>query len=253
MTGFARGSARRHRRQAGHAAAWVAPTFDVYDPGESDALAAVAKRTGCLLHTLGAGGDGTLMNIARHQDGIFDTVPRGPDDLAALLHTSGTTGRAKGAMQTQGNLLSKVETLVQTWRFTYADVLLHALPIFHSHGLFVATNVSLLAGGAKIFLPKFELEAVLEALPRATSMIGVPTFYTRLLDDPRFDRDLVAHMRLFISGSAPLLTETHERVERRTGQRILERYGMTETSMNTSNLYEGERRVGTVGFPLPGV
>ena len=228
-------------------------TLFVCDPGEADALAPVAGRTGCLLLTLGAGGAGTLMDLARHQDGVFDTVPRGPDDLAALLYTSGTTGRSKGAMLTQRNLLSNAETLVQTWRFTNADVLLHALPIFHSHGLFVATNVSLLAGGSMIFLPKFELEAVLEALPRATSMMGVPTFYTRLLDDPGFDRDLVAHMRLFVSGSAPLLAETHERFESRTGHRILERYGMTETSMNTSNPYDGERRAGTVGFPLAGV
>jgi len=132
-------------------------------------------------------------------------------------------------------------------------VLLHALPIFHTHGLFVATNIILLAGGSMIFLPKFDQDQVIAQLPRATSMMGVPTFYTRLLDDPRFTRDLVAHMRLFTSGSAPLLAETHVAFEERTGHRILERYGMTETNMNTSNPYEGARRAGTVGFPLPGV
>jgi malonyl-CoA/methylmalonyl-CoA synthetase len=130
---------------------------------------------------------------------------------------------------------------------------LHALPIFHTHGLFVASNVSLLTGGAMIFQPGFELEAALEALPRATALMGVPTFYTRLLDDDRFTRDLVAHMRLFVSGSAPLLAETHQAFEARTSHRILERYGMTETNMNSSNPYEGERRAGTVGFALPGV
>jgi len=228
-------------------------TLFVCDTEEYEALAPVAERAGCLLQTMGADGVGTLTDLSAQQDAAFESVSRGEDDLAALLYTSGTTGRSKGAMLTQRNLLSNAETLVGTWRFSDTDVLLHALPIFHSHGLFVATNVSLLSGAAMIFLPKFELEAVLDALPRATSMMGVPTFYTRLLDDPRFDKDLVSHMRLFISGSAPLLAETHERFEKRTGHRILERYGMTETSMNTSNPYDGERRAGTVGFPLDGV
>jgi malonyl-CoA/methylmalonyl-CoA synthetase len=156
-------------------------------------------------------------------------------------------------MLTQGNLLSNARTLTDYWRFTADDVLLHALPIYHTHGLFVATNVTLLAGGAMIFLPKFDLDAMIARMPEATTMMGVPTFYTRLLDDPRLTRDLAGHMRLFISGSAPLLAETHERFEARTGHRILERYGMTETNMNTSNPYDGERRAGTVGFPLPGV
>jgi malonyl-CoA/methylmalonyl-CoA synthetase len=156
-------------------------------------------------------------------------------------------------MLTQRNLLSNAEALVEAWRFTDDDVLLHALPIFHSHGLFVATNVSLLAGGSMIFLPKFDLDMVLAHLPRATAMMGVPTFYTRLLDDARFTKEATAHMRLFISGSAPLLAETHERFEARTGHKILERYGMTETNMNTSNPYDGDRRAGTVGLPLPGI
>jgi malonyl-CoA/methylmalonyl-CoA synthetase len=156
-------------------------------------------------------------------------------------------------MLTQANLLSNAETLVQEWRFTQGDVLLHALPIFHTHGLFVATNVVLASGGSMIFLPKFDLDDILRLMPEATSMMGVPTFYTRLLGDDRFDGDLTRHMRLFISGSAPLLAETHEQFEARTGHRILERYGMTETNMNTSNPYDGERRAGTVGFPLPDV
>ncbi|MCR9110300.1 MAG: malonyl-CoA synthase [Rhodobacteraceae bacterium] len=225
----------------------------VCDTSEEAELRELADGSGAILKTLGPDGDGTLADLARGQEATFATVPRSEDDLAALLYTSGTTGRAKGAMLTQKNLLSNAEVLVESWQFTSNDVLLHALPIFHSHGLFVATNVILLSGGAMIFLPKFDLEAVLSWLPKATTMMGVPTFYTRLLEDARFDSDLAAHMRLFISGSAPLLAETHRQFEARTGHRILERYGMTETSMNTSNPYDGERRAGTVGFPLPGV
>ncbi|MDG3040184.1 malonate--CoA ligase [Roseicyclus marinus] len=225
----------------------------VCDPGEADEMAPIAAAVGAVLKTLGADGTGSLSDLAAGQPDGFAAVPRALDDLAALLYTSGTTGRSKGAMLTQGNLLSNAQALVECWRFSEDDVLLHALPIFHAHGLFVATNVTLLAGGALIFLPKFELESVLRLLPKATTMMGVPTFYTRLLDDPRFDRDLTAHMRLFVSGSAPLLAETHKAFEARTGHRILERYGMTETSMNTSNPYEGDRRAGTVGLPLPGV
>jgi malonyl-CoA/methylmalonyl-CoA synthetase len=156
-------------------------------------------------------------------------------------------------MLTHGNLLSNAETLAKAWRFGSDDVLLHALPIFHTHGLFVACNVSLIAGASMIFLPGFDLETILRLLPRATVLMGVPTFYTRLLDDVRFDHALVAHMRLFVSGSAPLLAETHTAFEARTGHRILERYGMTETNMNTSNPYDGERRAGSVGPALPGV
>jgi malonyl-CoA/methylmalonyl-CoA synthetase len=156
-------------------------------------------------------------------------------------------------MLTHANLLSNAEVLTRAWHFTRDDVLLHALPIFHTHGLFVATNVILAAGGAMIFLPRFDIDAMIGALPRATTMMAVPTFYTRLLDDPRLTRDLVRNMRLFISGSAPLLEETHRRFAARTGHHILERYGMTETNMNTSNPHDGDRRPGTVGFPLPGV
>jgi malonyl-CoA/methylmalonyl-CoA synthetase len=217
------------------------------------ALAPLAARTGGTFLTLEADGTGSLADAARRQTPTNRVADRSPDDVAAFLYTSGTTGRSKGAMLTQENLLSNAETLAAAWRYTADDVLLHALPIFHTHGLFVATNTVLVAGGSMIFLPKFDVDAVIAALPSATSMMGVPTFYTRLLDDPRFTRELVSHMRLFTSGSAPLLAETHALFEARTGHRILERYGMTETNMNTSNPYDGERRAGTVGFPLPGV
>ncbi|MCD9149600.1 malonate--CoA ligase [Pseudophaeobacter flagellatus] len=217
------------------------------------ALAPIAATLGAALETLNDDGTGSLMALADSSPAQFATVARGGDDLAAFLYTSGTTGRSKGAMLTQENLLSNAQTLVEHWRFTAEDVLLHALPIFHTHGLFVATNITLAAGGSMIFLPRFNLDQIIEMLPKATSMMGVPTFYTRLLGDSRFTGALTAHMRLFISGSAPLLSETHAHFEDRTGHRILERYGMTETNMNTSNPYEGERRAGTVGFPLPGV
>src|SRR6056297_3098469 len=210
-------------------------------------------RLAAMVETLNADGSGSLTEAAGAMEESFPTVARDIDDLAAFLYTSGTTGRSKGAMLTQGNLLSNARTLTDYWRFTSDDVLLHALPIYHTHGLFVATNVTLLAGGAMIFLPKFDLDAMIARMPGATVMMGVPTFYTRLLDDLRLTRGLAGHMRLFISGSAPLLAETHERFEARTGHRILERYGMTETNMNTSNPYDGERRAGTVGFALPGV
>jgi malonyl-CoA/methylmalonyl-CoA synthetase len=218
--------------------------------GAGGALAAVAGALPFL--TLEADGSGTLAAAADAEPLAFETVARGEEDLAALLYTSGTTGRSKGAMLTQGNLLSNARALTDTWRFTDRDVLLHALPIFHSHGLFVAINVTLTAGGAMILLPRFDPDAVIRWLPEATTMMGVPTFYTRLLEDDRLTRDLVAHVRLFVSGSAPLLAETHRQWEARTGHRILERYGMTETNMNTSNPYVGERRAGTVGFALPG-
>ncbi|MEM0943978.1 MAG: AMP-binding protein, partial [Pseudomonadota bacterium] len=165
----------------------------------------------------------------------------------------GTTGRSKGAMLTQENLRSNAAALVEAWAFGPEDVLYHALPIFHTHGLFVATNVMLLAGGQMLFEPKFSAERAVELLPRATTIMGVPTFYTRLLAEPRFNADLTRHMRLFVSGSAPLLAQTHREFEARTGHRILERYGMTETGMNTSNPYGAERRAGSVGFPLPGI
>lgn len=180
-------------------------------------------------------------------------VPRTSEDLAAILYTSGTTGRSKGAMLSHGNLLSNALALADGWQFTDADVLLHALPIFHTHGLFVAVNISLAAGGSMIFLPRFDADEVIRLLPRATALMGVPTFYTRLLAHPGFSSEVTARMRLFVSGSAPLLAETHATFADRTGLRILERYGMTETSMIASNPCDGERRAGTVGFALPDV
>ncbi len=225
----------------------------VCDGANQIGLTPIAQAQNAHLETLNADGSGSLMRRALGMLPAFEPVSRSEDDLAAFLYTSGTTGRSKGAMLTQANLLSNAETLVQEWRFTKDDVLLHALPIFHTHGLFVATNVMLASGGSMVFLPKFDLDDILRLMPEATSMMGVPTFYTRLLGDDRFTGDLTRHMRLFISGSAPLLAETHELFEARTGHRILERYGMTETNMNTSNPYDGERRAGTVGFPLPDV
>jgi malonyl-CoA/methylmalonyl-CoA synthetase len=175
------------------------------------------------------------------------------DDPSTIMYTSGTTGRSKGAMLSHENLASNARTLRDLWRFTRDDVLLHALPTFHTHGLFTATNTILSAGASMLFLPKFDPDEILALMPRATTMMGVPTFYVRLLQHPGLTREATAHMRLFVSGSAPLLAETHTAFCERTGHAILERYGMTETNMITSNPYTGERRAGTVGFPLEGV
>ncbi len=220
------------------------------DAANTSALSAVLDPP---VMSLNAGSTGSFAEAAKTKSESFLTADRTDDDLAAFLYTSGTTGRSKGAMLTQGNLLSNAQTLKEFWRFDASDVLLHALPVFHTHGLFVASNITLLAGGAMIFLPGFNLDQMIENMPKATTMMGVPTFYTRLLGDARFDKQLTDHMRLFVSGSAPLLAETHVEFETRTGHKILERYGMTETNMNTSNPYDGERIAGTVGMPLPGV
>ncbi|WP_274628968.1 malonate--CoA ligase [Arvimicrobium flavum] len=203
--------------------------------------------------TLGASNDGTLPELAAEAGETFPTAAVEAGDLAAMLYTSGTTGRSKGAMLTHSNLSSNASTLVDYWRFTREDVLLHALPIFHTHGLFVATNVVLFAGASMIFLPRFDVEAIRKELPAATTMMGVPTFYTRLVKEQWLNRENTGHMRLFISGSAPLLAETHRQWTDRTGHHILERYGMTETNMITSNPYDGERVPGAVGFALPEV
>jgi malonyl-CoA/methylmalonyl-CoA synthetase len=230
------------------------PSLLVADPARREGLDDIAKRHGARgIETLAADGSGSLVDLAARQPDAWSDVPRGADDLAAILYTSGTTGRSKGAMLTHGNLRSNAEALVETWRFTADDVLIHALPIFHTHGLFVATNVSLMSGGSMIFLPKFEAGEVLRLMPGATAFMGVPTFYTRLLDHPGLTREATAGMRLFVSGSAPLLAETHRKFGELTGHAILERYGMTETGMNTSNPYDGDRIPGAVGFPLPGV
>jgi len=175
------------------------------------------------------------------------------DDLAVIIYTSGTTGRSKGAMLTHDNLYSNAATLIDYWRFTSKDVLLHALPIYHTHGLFVGTNVTFFSGASMIFLPKFDPDRIMDLMAGASCLMGVPTFYVRLLQHPKLDKSAVKNMRLFISGSAPLLADTHREWQAKTGQAILERYGMTETNMNTSNPYDGDRVPGSVGFPLPGV
>jgi malonyl-CoA/methylmalonyl-CoA synthetase len=201
-----------------------------------------------------ARGGVSLTDLARDRSGSVRTrAQTKQSELAALLYTSGTTGRSKGAMLTRANLATNALTLAQEWRFTARDVLLHALPIFHVHGLFVAINTVLAAGSSMLFLPKFDADEVVRLLPDATVMMGVPTFYTRLLQLPAFTRERCASIRLFVSGSAPLLAETHREFRDRTGHAILERYGMSETLMNTSNPYDGERVPGSVGPPLPGV
>jgi malonyl-CoA/methylmalonyl-CoA synthetase len=198
-------------------------------------------------------GRGSLTEAASSRPDRFTTVARTGEDLAALLYTSGTTGRSKGAMLSHRNLASNAKVLHRYWGFRPGDVLLHVLPIFHVHGLFVATHCSLMNGSPMFFEPKFDVKRALALLPRATVFMGVPTYYVRLLADPAFTRELCSNMRLFISGSAPLLMETFEEFKTRADYTILERYGMTEGNMFTSNPYDGERRGGTVGFPLPGV
>jgi malonyl-CoA/methylmalonyl-CoA synthetase len=203
--------------------------------------------------TLGEDRTGTLLSAAASMPDRFETVRRRSQDLAAILYTSGTTGRSKGAMLSHGNLASNAQVLHTYWHWRAGDVLLHALPIFHVHGLFVASHGALLNGSKMIWLAKFDPKEVVRQLPRSTVFMGVPTMYVRLLDEPGFDANACRSMRLFISGSAPLLPDTFRQFEARTGRRILERYGMSETAMLTSNPYDGERVAGTVGFPLPGV
>ncbi|MEM6596029.1 MAG: AMP-binding protein, partial [Pseudomonadota bacterium] len=215
----------------------AAPALIICDAGALEAIEGLSQ--GAAVLTLAADGTGSLSTAADEKPTQFDTVARGPEDLAALLYTSGTTGRSKGAMLSHNNLISNARALTDLWQITDQDRLIHALPIFHTHGLFVAMNTALLAGARVRFMAGFETAAILSELPASTLMMGVPTFYTRLLDEARLDRDLVSNMRLFISGSAPLLAETHTAFEVRTGQRILERYGMTETNMITSNPYAG--------------
>jgi malonyl-CoA/methylmalonyl-CoA synthetase len=229
------------------------PAVFVCDPARYESLKPVATAAGARVLTLDADGGGSLTEAAQREADAFETVGRDADDLAALLYTSGTTGRSKGAMLTHGNLVSNAEALREIWAYTADDVLIHALPIFHTHGLFVATNVTLFSGASMLFLPRFDVDRIFELMPRATVLMGVPTFYVRLLQDDMLNAETTAHMRLFIAGSAPLLAETHREWKDRTGHAILERYGMTETNMNASNPYDGERVAGTVGLPLPGV
>ncbi len=208
------------------------------------------------LDTAGAGALAELLasgSADRGRSFVEDLRHRRADDLAALVYTSGTTGRPKGAMLTHANLASNAQTLIDAWGIAASDRLLHVLPIFHAHGLFVAVNTVLGSGASMIWLPRFDPDAVFAALPRATMFMGVPTHYARLLDDPRLHRDATASMRLWVSGSAPLLATAHEAFADRTGHLILERYGMTETVMLTSNPLVGERRAGTVGPALPGI
>ena len=229
------------------------PTVFVGRSSTETALRPIAEGNGARFETLSVDDSGSWSQLVMDSSREFKTVSRDEHDLAGLLYTSGTTGRAKGAMISHLNLASNAKTLADIWHFTSDDVLLHALPIFHTHGLFVAINTTLIAGASMLFLPRFEADQVVSVMPRASVMMGVPTFYTRLLNKTNFTAEQAKNMRLFVSGSAPLLEETHNAFRARTGKSILERYGMTETNMNTSNPYEGDRRAGTVGFPLPGV
>jgi malonyl-CoA/methylmalonyl-CoA synthetase len=197
-------------------------------------------------------GGGTLSEAASAQPDIFETITRSADDLAAILYTSGTTGQPKGAMLSHGNLAANALVLHRYWDFKPGDVLLHMLPIFHAHGLFIAIHCALLNGSPMYFEPQFDARRAMELLPKASVFMGVPTYYVRLLAEQGFGREQCAGMRLFISGSAPLLMDTFNEFKTRAGHTILERYGMTEGGMFTSNPYDGERRGGTVGFPLPG-
>ena len=230
------------------------PALTLCRPDRLEPMRALAQKLNLRsVESLGVKNDGTFAEAIAVAPAEFETTPRASGDLAAILYTSGTTGRSKGAMLTHENLSSNALTLIDCWRFSSADRLIHALPVFHTHGLFVAVNVALLSGATMIFMPRFDPEAVIAALPEATAMMGVPTFYTRLLDHSGLDRNVCANMRLFVSGSAPLLADTHAAWRERSGFAILERYGMTETNMITSNPYDGERRPGTVGFALPEV
>lgn len=230
------------------------PAVFVCDPNGLADLTPIAGRCSVgSLQTMDARGNGTLKTLSQQQSGGMDSVSRGADDLGAILYTSGTTGRSKGAMLSHENLSSNGVALCECWQFTPQDILIHALPIFHVHGLFVALNVTLVAGSAIRYMAKFDADAIVDALPMSTVLMGVPTFYTRLLQHHNLSLETAKTMRVFISGSAPLLAETHAQWQQKTGHAIIERYGMTETGMNTSNPYDGDRRAGTVGFPLPGV
>jgi malonyl-CoA/methylmalonyl-CoA synthetase len=230
------------------------PAVVVCSPAHLDWIAPMARARGARqVYSLSDTGTGSLLDAATPFPDRCPTARRSSQDLAAILYTSGTTGRSKGAMLTHGNLASNAITLDTYWRWRASDVLLHALPIFHVHGLFVALHGALLAGARMIWMNRFDPAQVVRHLPRASVFMGVPTMYVRLLDEASFDAQAVRSTRLFISGSAPLLAETFRQFEARTGQRILERYGMSETVMLTSNPYDGHRAAGTVGLPLPGV
>lgn len=230
------------------------PAVVICSPKDFGWVSKIAFKTGTKhVFTLGDDRHGSLLARASNYPDTFETAERQPDDLAAILYTSGTTGRSKGAMLTHDNLSSNAKVLHDYWRWQPDDVLLHALPLFHVHGLFVASHGALLNGSKMIFLPKFDAAEVMRHLQRSTVFMGVPTYYVRLLAEPSFDKTACANMRLFVSGSAPLLLDTFNEFIERTGHTILERYGMSETTMLASNPYDGERIGGTVGLPLPGV
>jgi malonyl-CoA/methylmalonyl-CoA synthetase len=226
------------------------PALLIVTPGREHAFASTAC---CSVLTLDDKGGGSLSMLAADCPAAFDDAVMGWDDGLAILYTSGTTGKSKGALLTHANLASNAVTLVAAWGFTDRDVLIHALPVYHTHGLFVAVNTLILSGGRLLYRRKFDADDVLKLMPQATCLMGVPTFYTRLVSHPGLSKEAVSHMRLFISGSAPLLAETHRDFEAATGHAILERYGMTETNMITSNPLAGARKAGTVGPPLAGV
>src|SRR5437763_2889875 len=230
------------------------PRAVVCDPVRQTEMRALAGRYEVnAVVNLDRHGQGSLASLALRMEPHHLTVERSDDDLAGLIYTSGTTGRSKGAMLTHGNLASNALSLHRIWHFEPGDVLIHALPIFHVHGLYVALGTAFLNKSEIIWFHRFDAEAVIGALRGATVLMGVPTFYTRLLASPRLTREACGGMRLFISGSAPLLAETHKEFALRTGHLILERYGMTEAGMIASNPYDGARVAGTVGFALPEV
>ena len=230
------------------------PRVAIIRPADRAVVEPLAKSAGIAhVETLGAHAEGSLLESVGPGTSSFESPPGRPDSLAAIIYTSGTTGRSKGAMLTRANLASNAAALVETWRFKARDILLHTLPLFHIHGLFTAINTVLASASSLLLLPKFDAALALRHLPEATVFMGVPTYYTRLLQQAGLNRDSTAHMRLFVSGSAPLLAETHREFLQRTGHTILERYGMTETLINTSNPYDGPRVPGSVGKALPGI
>ena len=242
------------REETDHLLGDAQPKAMVCQPERCEEMAGLSRSHGIPnLFTLGPAGEGNLTEQSRSLSPAFRTVARSGGELAAMLYSSGTTGKPKGVMLSHRNLSSNAEALVEAWGFTSHDVLLHALPIFHVHGLFVALHCALLSRARMLFLPRFDAAQVCSLLPRATVFMGVPTYYTRLLALPHFSQDACRGMRLFTSGSAPLLPDTFDQFKRQTGHRILERYGLTETNMNVSNPLEGRRLAGSIGLPLPGI
>ena len=226
------------------------PSFLICDSSEIKSIKPICDDIGCKILSLNANGEGEVTNDLENLDSLFKPNTRVNDDLAALLYTSGTTGKPKGAMLTHHNLVSNAHELINLWNIDNSDTLIHSLPIYHTHGLFVAINTSMMSGATIRFIKNFNIDLVIEAFKYSTLMMGVPTFYTRLIKDKRLDKSLTKNMKLFISGSAPLLTEIHQDFYNITGHQILERYGMTETNMNSSNPFHGKRKAGSVGKPL---